>query len=301
MPARGAQARMKLVGGGERLDSGKGRAGGPRRWLPLAVALLLSAAATPGHTAPSRQGAPAASAEPSQAAHIVALARDAMAEYDLKAVIVRVTIDGREVVTTALGESLTGVPATTDMHFHNGSVVFSYMTMLLLVWVDQGVVRLDDPLANWLPELPDAERVTLRMLTNMTAGYQDYVANHQLIEAFYADPFRQWTPQELIAIGLAAPRVFEPGTNWAYSHTNWVILGLALEKIGGKPLASLLQEFVLAPLGLNNTASWPTAVVPEPALHTFSSGAASSSASPAVPASMKNLRIGTPRGLPLRA
>jgi CubicO group peptidase (beta-lactamase class C family) len=210
-------------------------------------------------------------AEPSQAAHIVALARDAMARYDLKAVIVRVTIDGREVVTTALGESMTGVPATTDMHFHNGSVVFSYMSMLLLVWVDQGVVSLDDPLSNWLPELPDAERVTLRMLTNMTAGYQDYVANQQLIEAFYANPFRQWTPQELIAIGLAAPRVFEPGTNWAYSHTNLVILGQALEKIGGKPLASLLQEFVLAPLGLNNTATWPTAVVPEPALHTFSS------------------------------
>ena len=143
------------------------------------------------------------------------------------------------------------------------------MTMLLLVWVDQGLVRLDDPLSNWLPELPDAERVTLRMLTNMTAGYQDYVANQQLIEAFYAVPFRQWTPQELIAIGLAAPRVFEPGTNWAYSHTNYVILGQALEKIGGKPLASLLREFVLAPLGLNNTA--PGRRPLSRALHTFSS------------------------------
>jgi CubicO group peptidase (beta-lactamase class C family) len=157
------------------------------------------------------------------------------------------------------------------MHFRNGAVAFSYITMLLLVLVDQGVVGLDDPLANWLPELPDADRVTLRMLTNMTAGYQDYVANQQLIEEFYANPFRHWTPQELIAIGLSAPRAFEPGTNWAYSHTNWVILGLALEKIGGKPLASLLHEFVLAPLGLNNTASWPTAVVPDPALHAYSS------------------------------
>jgi CubicO group peptidase (beta-lactamase class C family) len=139
------------------------------------------------------------------------------------------------------------------------------------VWAGQGLVRLDDPLSNWLPDLPDSEHVTLRMLTNMTAGYQDYVANQHLIEQFYADPFRQWTPQELIAIGLGAPRVFEPGANFAYSHTNWVILGLALEKIGGKPLGILLHENVLAPLGLNNTASWPTAFVPHPALHTFSS------------------------------
>jgi CubicO group peptidase (beta-lactamase class C family) len=237
----------------------------------VVLALALSAAATPGHTALARPGAPAVGAEPRQAAHIVSLVRDAMAQYDLKAVIVRVTVDGREVVTAALGESMTGVPATTDMHFHNGAVVFSYMTTLLLVFVDQGLVRLDDPLSHWLPELPDAERVTLRMLANMTAGYQDYVANQQLIEAFYADPFRPWTPQELIAIGLSAPRVFEPGSNWAYSHTDYVILGEALERIGGKPLATLLQEYVLAPLGLNNTASWPTAVVPEPVLHTFSS------------------------------
>ena len=66
-----------------------------------------------------RQGTPTAPGpSPSQAAHIVALARDAMARYDLKAVLVRVTVDGREVVTAALGESMTGVPATTDMHFH---------------------------------------------------------------------------------------------------------------------------------------------------------------------------------------
>ena len=98
-----------------------------------------------------------------------------MAKYALKAVIVRVTIDGREVVTEALGESMTGVPATTDMHFRNGAVAFTYMATLVLQLVDQGVVRLDDPLATWLPELPDADRVTLRMLVNMTAGYPDYV------------------------------------------------------------------------------------------------------------------------------
>lgn len=70
---------------------------------------------------------------------------------------------------------MTGVPATEDMHFRNGAVAISYMSTLLLQLVDQKVVRLDDKLFNWLPELLDAERVTLRMLANMTAGYPDYI------------------------------------------------------------------------------------------------------------------------------
>lgn len=212
-----------------------------------------------------------AAAQNSQAEAIVALAREAMEQYDLKAVIVRVVIDGEEIVTEALGESITGVPATTDMHFRNGAVAISYMSTLLLQLVDQGVVSLDDPLSNWLPDLPDAERVTLRMLANMTAGYPDYAQNADFIAALYTDPFRQWTSQELITTGLSTPRVFEPGTNWDYSHTNYVILGQALEKITGKPLATLMQENILGPLGLNNTVSSSTAQIPEPALHAFSS------------------------------
>src|SRR5207253_1588944 len=104
-----------------------------RRWLAvLIVSLAVSAAWAPGYTATLLPGPPPAQADRAQAAAIVALARDAMAKYDLKAVIVRVTIDGQEVVTEALGESMTGVPATMDMHFRNGAVAFSYITTLLL-------------------------------------------------------------------------------------------------------------------------------------------------------------------------
>ena len=145
------------------------------------------------------------------------------------------------------------------------------MATALLVLVDRGAVGLDDPIAAWLPDLPDAEAVTLRMLANMTAGYPDYVPNERMAAASYADPFRQWTAEELIAFGLSTPRIFAPGTNWDYSHTNYVILGQALERITGKPLAALLRELVLDPLGLRNTASWDTAAIPEPVLHAFSS------------------------------
>ena len=191
-------------------------------------------------------------------------------KQDVKAVILRVTIDGQEVVTAALGESMTGVPATTDMHFRNGAVAFFYVSTLLLRLVDQQLVSLDDSLASWLPDLPDADQVTLRMLANMTAGYPDYVQNPKLSQELYADPFRQWTPEELIALGLSTPRVFAPGTNWDYSHTDYVILGQALEKITGQPLDVALQEQVLGPMGLRNTVAWSTPQITEPVLHAFS-------------------------------
>ena len=264
--------RMAVWRAGGRRDEGGRRFARWGRWLVLGLIGLAAAAGwAPARGAPVGQPKPSPGTAGAQAAAIVALAREAMATYDLKAVIVRVTIDGQEVVTAALGESMTGVPATPDMHFRNGAVAISYVATLLLQLVDQGVVRLDDPLSNWLPELPDADRVTLRMLANMTAGYPDYVPDEQFTRDLYADPFRQWTPEELIAVGIARPRLFAPGTNWDYAHTNYVILGRAIERATGRPMVDLLQERVLGPLGLTNTANSFTAAIPEPVLHAFSS------------------------------
>jgi CubicO group peptidase (beta-lactamase class C family) len=242
-----------------------------RGLITFLAALIAIGAWVPTFAAPGRQATPMASPSPDAAAQIIAIAEGALEQYGLRSVIVRVTIDGEELVTAAFGESMTGVPATPDMHFRNGAVAISYMSTLLLQLVDQGVVSLDDPVANWLPDLPDADRVTLRMLTNMTSGYPDYVQNPELIKAFYDDPFRQWTPRELIDIGLSTPRVFAPGTNWDYSHTNYVILGLALEAITGQPLDTLMQENIFDPLGLENTTGAETAVIPAPVLHAFTS------------------------------
>jgi CubicO group peptidase (beta-lactamase class C family) len=235
--------------------------------ITLAGGALAASAVSPVYAAPILQGTPASSlADPET---IVSLARDIMEKQDVLAVILRVTIGGEEIVTAALGESMTGVPATTDMHFRNGAVAISYMSTLLLRLVDQKVVALDDPLVNWVPDLPDADKVTLRMLANMTAGYPDFVQNPKLSQLLYANPFRQWTTEEQIEIGLSTPRLFAPGTNWDYSHTDYVILGQALEKITAQPLDVALQEQVLDPMGLRNTVAWSTPEISEPVLHAF--------------------------------
>jgi CubicO group peptidase (beta-lactamase class C family) len=105
----------------------------------------------------------------------------------------------------------------------------------------------------------------------MTAGYADYVYQPEVLHAVVFEPFRQWSAEELIQIGTSKPMMFEPGTNWGYSHTNYVILGRVLEKITGMPLAEAMQKYIFGPMDLQQTQSFNTAQIPAPVLHTFSS------------------------------
>ncbi len=215
---------------------------------------------------------PTTTTESAKADAVMRVVRDTMAQAHLKAVIVRVTVDGKEIVTQALGESMTGVPATTGMHFRNGAVAISYVSTLLLKLVDENKVSLDDKLSKWLPEIPHADRVTLGQLAQMTSGYVDYViGNTEMNDALYANPFRRWTTHELLQYSTTKPLLYEPGTNWNYAHTNYVLLGLALEKATGQEMPKLLSDKVLRPLGLTNTVNSITAEIPSPVLHAFSS------------------------------
>jgi CubicO group peptidase (beta-lactamase class C family) len=201
---------------------------------------------------------------------IDAVVRDAVAQRGIKAAIVQVTVAGRPVITKAYGKSLAGVPATTRMHFRGGAVATAYMSTLLLRLADRGRVDLDDKLSKWLPRLPGARRVTLRMLAAMTAGYRDYASDPRLTEMRYANPFRAITTRQKLRLALDRPLQFRPGTNWSYSHSNYVILGLALERITGRPLEVALRRMVLRPLHLRNTTASDTAALPRPVLHAYS-------------------------------
>ncbi|BBZ60046.1 serine hydrolase domain-containing protein [Mycolicibacterium monacense] len=236
----------------------------PRRIVgTLAVLLLVTACTTADPPDPGPD--PRADA-------VMRIVNDTMADAHLKAAIVRVTEDGDEIVTRAVGESMTGVPATADMHFRNGAVAISYVATLLLLLAEDGTVSLDDRLSRWLPDVPHADRVTLGQLAQMTSGYHDYVlGNDAFADAAYADPFRAYTTDDLLDFAVHKPLQYEPGTNWSYAHTNYVLLGLALEKATGRSMTDLLDEKVLRPLGLTGTRASLTAEIPEPALHAYTS------------------------------
>ncbi|MDI2127572.1 serine hydrolase domain-containing protein [Yinghuangia seranimata] len=198
------------------------------------------------------------------------VAEQAKREFGLNAVILRVNRGGREVVTSAMGESMTGVPADPAMHFRIGSVAIAFMGTTLLRLADQGRVSLDDPVSRWIPELPNGDHITLRMLGNTTSGLSDYVTNTDFLAELAAHPFRQWTPQELVDFALTKTW-YAPGTNWSYSHANFVLLGAALARITHTPLDQVLRQYVIDPLGLSETRNSYTPDIPTPVLHAFTS------------------------------
>ena len=243
-------------------------------WLGLAGGALAVAQGSPAMasaTCPAGQiaaGGTCVSLDAAKA-RIDEIVRQTMAKRDLKAVLAGFSVDGQPPSLFAWGSSMTGVPATPDMHFRSGAVAIAYIGTVLLQLHDKGMLGVDDKLAKWFPDYPKAEQVTLTMLINGTSGYADYVTDDSFIKRLYADPFRHWTPDELIGIGLGRKMICDPGTCWSYAHTNFVILGKVLEKAAERPLADLIREGILEPLALKDTRSALTAIIQEPVLHAY--------------------------------
>jgi len=171
----------------------------------VAVPLALGACATgPSHATMSPEST-----------RIATIVEQQMQELSLRAVIVEVGVGDELVLSRAWGESMTGVPATTDMHFRNGAVAFAYVSNLLMQYVDAGAVALDDTIDEWFPELPAADVVTLRMLANQTSGYPDFEKDAAWNAAYNDDPFQEFGFQERLDTAFSQPSSSSPGPTGA--------------------------------------------------------------------------------------
>ena len=156
------------------------------------------------------------------------------------------------------------VTARTTMHasdrYRIASVSKAFVAVVVLQLEAEGKLDIDDPVDRWLPALvPNGRAITIRELLNHTSGLYDYTADLAFGAEVLANPSRQWTPSELAAVGLAHPPLFAPAANWSYSNTNYILLGLVAETVGGKPLGQLLQERIFSPLSLTSS-SFPTGI-----------------------------------------
>jgi D-alanyl-D-alanine carboxypeptidase len=144
-----------------------------------------------------------------------------------------------------------------DGHFRVGSVTKLFTAAVVLQLVEDRKLGLDDPLSRWLPGiLPklDGTKITVRMLLAHTSGVPEYVG--VLLEHVTKDPAEQMrahSMRELVAMVADQKPDFAPGARWAYSNTNYILLGLIAEKADGASYASQLQRRVLTPLHLSNT------------------------------------------------
>jgi CubicO group peptidase (beta-lactamase class C family) len=187
-----------------------------------------------------------------------------------KAVVFGMWVRDREVLTTALGNSMTTVPATTDMHYHIGGIAETFMSTLLLMLVEQGRISLDEKISRWFPQLFAADRVTVRMLVGNTAGYIDYVSVDDFVKLQLAEPFRTFTDEELINYSVRNRKMnFPPGMSQQYSHTDNVILGQVIQRATKQPLRELYEKNIFGPMGMKDTQFPTNQEIQRPVLHAF--------------------------------
>jgi D-alanyl-D-alanine carboxypeptidase len=185
----------------------------------------------------------------------------------------RVT-DGRQSFTARAGVTEVGGdrPVPTDGRFRVGSITKVFVSTVVLQLVGENKVDLDAPVERYLPGLlPDGDKITVRMLLQHTSGLFNYTRAIPLDpEGFEAIRYKQWTPAELIALSTARPLDFPPGTRWSYSNTNYVVAGLLVEKITGKPYSDAVERRVLQPLRMRDTSVPADRVtVPGPHAHGY--------------------------------
>ena len=108
------------------------------------------------------------------------------------------------------------------------------------------------------------------MLANTTSGTPDFLNNDDFIDEVYANPFKEWTGPELLDAAQQLPPLFEPGTGWAYSHTDITLLGEVLEAATGQTVPELLAERIFEPLGMTHSAGFTTNEIGTPTFHAYS-------------------------------
>jgi CubicO group peptidase (beta-lactamase class C family) len=247
----------------------------------LGCATLLPTAATASAAAGSRAGTQQCRADEFAvggactsfervAEELVSITRGVMTQEDAKAVILRVDAGDGTIVNRGLGDSQAGSPANPRMKFRPGAMTIPLLTTIALQLQEKDRLSLDDTLSKWYPEYPNADRVTLRMLASVTSGYPDYIQENPPFQAAQlAEPFRQWTDDELLDYAFALPVVCDPGTCFHYAHTNFILLGRVIEQVTGKTITELIKERFLGPLGMRDTKITKFPAIPPPALHAY--------------------------------
>jgi D-alanyl-D-alanine carboxypeptidase len=149
-----------------------------------------------------------------------------------------------------------------------GSTVKTFTAVSLFLLQEDEKLDLDDPVNEYLTAdvlrgLQNADKCTIRQLMQHSSGIYNYIQNLKFQTASLNDLPKTWTPDELLAYARGKDAYFKPGTDVMYSNTNYVLLGMIIEKVTGMPYDEFFEERIFTPLGLDFTACASADPVPE--------------------------------------
>lgn len=159
------------------------------------------------------------------------------------------------------------VPNEVDTIYEIGSITKQFTAVGIMMLVEEGLMSVDDTLDKYLPEYPYASQVTIKQLLNMTSGIKDYFNDEDYLQRYFgveeiADTFNQRISkeiknEELLKYISESELVFEPGTRYSYSNTNYHFLGMIIEKVSGMSYEEYITTNILEPLGMSSTSFNP--------------------------------------------
>ncbi|MFJ2769472.1 serine hydrolase domain-containing protein [Streptomyces sp. NPDC087300] len=181
---------------------------------------------------------------------------------------------------SGLGDLKRGTPRGEHDRFRVGSITKTFVATVLLQLEAEGRIDLDDTVGTWLPGVVegnghDGDRITVRQLLNHTSGIAEYTDDDEFVrkvfgKGFFKHRYDTWTPRQLVRLAMRHKPTFEPGTDWSYSNTNYVLAGMIIKKVTGNSYGDEIRRRVIAPLHLNATTVPGTSpTVPKPSSRAY--------------------------------
>jgi peptidoglycan/LPS O-acetylase OafA/YrhL/CubicO group peptidase (beta-lactamase class C family) len=243
--------------------------------MPSASTSVMPSGEVPVAIAPLT---PATPIDPVLAAELQQILDSAVKDRTIPGIVLTVRLSDGTTWTGASGIANTtdSTPMQIDTLVRIGSLSKMFTAVVVLQLVEEGAISLDMPVSTWFSPtlIPNGTNITVRQLLQHTSGLYDYLEDRKLVSEAYQNPARVWTPEELVRYATQFPASFKPGTPgaWDYSSTNYVILGMMIERVTDHSLEQELRQRIIEPLALTHTYVVPQETVEGPQAHGYSKG-----------------------------
>jgi len=236
--------------------------------LAVTVASLAALLGSPASVAeePAARSGGASGFPPRVERALDEIIKTGMAASDTPGMAAGVWIPGRGKYAKAFGvaNTTTGRPFRLNDHVRIASITKTFTATAVVQLVDRGRLRLGDTLSSYVRGIPNGRTITVRQLLNMTAGVYDYTMDEAFGRAFDRDPLMAFGPRDAIRIVKRNEPSFAPGEGVSYSDSNYVLLGLIVQRVTDRSLGQVIRHRILKPLGMSHT-SYPTgSAMPDP-------------------------------------
>jgi D-alanyl-D-alanine carboxypeptidase len=229
--------------------------------LAAAVMVVTAVLATACQSSPTGSGGSTATSTPGGGG---SLANASSLEASLQEVVEKTTVPSCIVLVRSgrfgdasytFGNTQLGgtQPVRTTDHIRAGSVTKTMTATLILQLVQENRLSLEDPVSRYVSGVPDGDAITIGRLLDMRSGLYNYTDDPRWSQAVDAEPHRVWKPQDLLDIAFNHPSYFTPGSNFHYTNTAYILLGMIMEQLTGQTASDLFAQRLFAPLGMKDT------------------------------------------------